>query len=473
MCAIIATGVMSLCGTIVETAMNITFPTLMKQFSIGTSTVQWMTTLYMLVVAIIVPMSAYLKRRFTTKALFITANCLFLLGVIVDAAAPSFAVLLLGRGIQGLGTGIALPLMFNIIIDQVPMSKIGLMMGVGTLITAIGPAIGPTFGGFVVDVLGWRYIFIFLSPLLVASLILGIVAIRQKQPTQEASLDWLSVALLGIAFITMILGFSKFGSQSFLSLAVGGMLLIAVISFGLLLWRSQRVNPILNFDILRDGGFAAMTFAILAFQIATIGLSFILPNYIQLVNGSSANAAGLLVLPGALLGAAMSPFAGRIYDNWGAKPPLMTGIIFALVGNVTLMLFAHHLSNVMIAVLYTVYMISLGISFGNIMTEGLSYLTLKTKSDGNAIMTTVQQIAGAVGTSVVAAIVAMGQAVPGVSQAAGTANGARNGLLFVVILLVLAGVLLVWALFFRKPAHAEESVPAQVDNCHEKSVQKG
>ncbi|MFT8843915.1 MAG: MFS transporter, partial [Schleiferilactobacillus harbinensis] len=187
MCAIVATGVMSLCGTIVETAMNITFPTLMRQFHITTSTVQWMTTLYLLVVAIIVPMSAFLKRRFTTKTLFVTANLLFLAGVLIDAAAPSFAVLLLGRGIQGLGTGIALPLMFNIIIDQVPMAKLGLMMGVGTLITAVGPAIGPTFGGFVVDTLGWRFIFVFLTPLLVASLVLCIVSIHQKNPVSAAT----------------------------------------------------------------------------------------------------------------------------------------------------------------------------------------------------------------------------------------------------------------------------------------------
>ncbi len=450
--AIVATGVMSLCGTIVETAMNITFPTLMRQFGIGTSTVQWMTTLYLLVVAIIVPLSAYLKRRFTTKALFITANSLFIIGVLTDALAPSFAVLLLGRGIQGLGTGIALPLMFNIIIDQVPMAKLGLMMGVGTLITAVGPAIGPTFGGFVVDTLGWRYIFVFLLPLLIASLILGIMTIRQKHPTQAASLDWLSVLFLAVAFVAMILGFSNLGSRAFLSLTVGGMLLLAVVAFILLGWRSRQVTPIINFSVLKNSGFSSLTFALFAFQIATIGLSFILPNYIQLVNGASANLAGLLVLPGALLGAAMSPFGGRIYDNWGAKPPLLLGIILALGANVTLMVFAQSLSNWAIAVLYTVYMLSLGLSFGNLMTEGLPYLSGLTKSDGNAIMTTVQQISGAIGTAIVAAIVALGQAAPHVSRAVGTANGAQHALLFVVVLLLIALILLVRVLFFRKEA---------------------
>ncbi len=130
--AIVATGLMSFCGVMVETAMNITFPTLMHEFKIATNTVQWMTTLYLLVVAAMVPLSATLKRRFKTRSLFLVAISLFITGVLLDGAAPAFWVLLLGRGVQGLGTGIALPLMFNIILEQVPPSQTGMMMGVGT-----------------------------------------------------------------------------------------------------------------------------------------------------------------------------------------------------------------------------------------------------------------------------------------------------------------------------------------------------
>ena len=156
--AVVATGIMSFCGVIVETAMNITFPALMSHFGIGTSSVQWMTTLYLLVVASITPLSAALKRRFRSRTLFLCANLLFLAGLVIDALAPVFPLLLLGRAIQGLGTSIALPLMFNIILQQVPTKRIGTMMGVGTLITAIGPAVGPTFGGLVATTIGWRLV---------------------------------------------------------------------------------------------------------------------------------------------------------------------------------------------------------------------------------------------------------------------------------------------------------------------------
>ncbi len=168
--AIVATGILAFCGVLVETAMNVTFPTLNSEFQVNTATVQWLTTIYLLVLAIIVPLSGFLKNSFKNKQLFLAAISLFTIGVLLNAVAGSFSLLLIGRVIQGIGTGIGLPLMFNIILEQVPVSKIGMMMGVGTMIPAIAPAIGPTFGGLVVTSIGWRYIFILLLPVLVQSL---------------------------------------------------------------------------------------------------------------------------------------------------------------------------------------------------------------------------------------------------------------------------------------------------------------
>ena len=139
--SILAAGIMSFSGVVVETAMNVTFPTLMKEFGIGTSMVQWITTGYLLILAVIIPASSYLKKRFTTKALFVTAISLFIVGTVMAAVTPVFSLLLVGRLIQGVGTGIALPLMFNIVLEQVPEDKLGFMMGLASLITAMAPAV--------------------------------------------------------------------------------------------------------------------------------------------------------------------------------------------------------------------------------------------------------------------------------------------------------------------------------------------
>lgn len=152
---IIATGVMSFCGVVSETAMNVTFPTLMKEFGIGTSTVQWITTGYLLVLSLVITLSSYLKRNFSSRFLFLFSIISFILGTLICYFAPLFLFLMAGRVLQGIGTGVALPLMFNIILTEAPQNKLGLFMGIGTIITAMAPAVGPVLGGFLVDQYGW------------------------------------------------------------------------------------------------------------------------------------------------------------------------------------------------------------------------------------------------------------------------------------------------------------------------------
>ena len=188
--AVVAAGIMSFAGVVVETAVNISFPTLMREFGVSTSLVQWMTTICLLTISLTVPLSAYLKRRFKTKHLFVFANLTFTCGLLIDIFAPNFGLLLLGRLVQGIGTGVALPLMFNIILDWVPQNRVGTMMGVGTMITGIAPAIGPTYGGLLVNSLGWRWIFIFLLPLLIASLVMRLFTIRQQTSCTRPRFDW-------------------------------------------------------------------------------------------------------------------------------------------------------------------------------------------------------------------------------------------------------------------------------------------
>jgi MFS family permease len=198
--SIIAVGLLSFCGILIETAMNIAFPTLMKEFHIPTNVVQYLTSLNLLVISIVVPLSAYFKRSFKIKNLFLAANMLLLLGLIIGAGAPIFPVLLLGRIIQGIAAGIALPLMFNIIMEQVPSQKLGLMMGIGQMILGVAPALGPTFGGIINDTLGWRWIFFLLIPIVLVSLVLGLSSIRQQSEIQREPLDWASLFLIACCF---------------------------------------------------------------------------------------------------------------------------------------------------------------------------------------------------------------------------------------------------------------------------------
>lgn len=246
---------MSFIGVLVETAMNVAFPTLMKQFGLATNTVQWMTSIYLLVISVIVPLSAVLKSFFKTKQLFVTANLLFFAGLLLDVLAPNFAILLLGRAIQGLGTGIALPLMFNIIFEQVPADKIGLMMGFGNLITGVAPALGPTFVGFVINNLGWR-----LMPLIILSLFLGLYGIQQKSKIVKIKPDFLSIVFIAVPFVGVIYGFSNLSSGKLLTNFFP--IFIGLCSLGFLMGRSKKlVQPILNLKSSRTNPSACTCWA--------------------------------------------------------------------------------------------------------------------------------------------------------------------------------------------------------------------
>ncbi len=443
--AILATGLMSFSGVIVETAMNITFPTLMKEFDITTNMVQWMTSIYLLIVAIIVPLSAILKKSFATKKLFLCANLLFITGALIDALAGSFAFLLMGRAIQGIGTGIALPLMFNIILEQVPQSKIGFMMGLANMITGIAPAIGPTFGGIVVSSLGWRWVFYFLLPLLVISLLLGIWGIEQKSAIERQKIDGISFAGIAMMFSGLIFGFSNLSNGQFLSWQVGGALLFGLIGMIVLIVRSLKIAvPILNLRLFNNQAFAGHVLGFFLTQIISLGFAFLLPNYIQMVNGNSALLAGLLVLPAGFMGAFFGPFGGKLLDQYGPRKPILAGFTSCVISLVLFAAFSRQLSNMFIMLIYILYMGGMGACMGCVMTSALNTLQVKERTQGNAIMNTLQQFAGAMGTSLSATVVAQSQYHLHVGTAKATAIGTQHAFIMLLIF-----SLIVWLSYFK------------------------
>lgn len=406
--SILAVGVMTFGGVTVETSMNITFPTLINEFHIGLNVVQWITTSYLLVLSSVIPISKFLKERYTVKSLFVFSGIMFLIGLIVDATAPSFAFILLGRIIQGIGTGIALPLMFNIILDNVPISRLGFMMGVGSLITAAASAIGPTFGGVIVNTLGWRYIFIFLIPVLLIALALGIYSIPKinQGDLDKNRFDYGGFLLVVITFFGLIIGISNISTADVISVNTILPILIGIISLVIfIITQSRKHQPLLNVNILKNGAYSKYLLAFFINQLIILGLAFIVPNYVQIINHSSSSVAGLILLPGAILGAIISPLSGALLDKLGAKKPILSGSGLIIISLLILTFASSHISDGMFLALYSLIMIGIGLSYGNVMTKALSFLQSEIQADGNAILTTIQQFAGAIGTVIVATII--------------------------------------------------------------------
>lgn len=442
--SVVATGIMSFSGVCVETAMNVTFPTLMQEFGIGTSTVQWMTTSYLLVLAAVVPTSSFLNRRFRTRHVFTAAMCFYIAGIVCGFTAVSFPMLLCGRILEGIGTGIALPLMFNIITEQAPLRNMGVMMGIGTLVTAMAPAVGPSVGGWLAENFGWRAIFAALLPILVVAFVLGVFAIRQSHEVTHEKFDLLGWLPLAAGFAALVFAIDLGLGQGPTSPVLWGCLAAFIVLMVLFVRRERTCDqPLIHLSVFAERRFTLGVVALVFLQFVVLGLSFLIPNYSQLVMGTGETEAGSILLPGCVVGAIMAPLSGQILDKFGARRPILTGAAFALLGTALFAAFSAHLVTGVAIVFYICFAFGQSLMVGNSLTTALSFLPAQTKADGNAVANTLQQLAGAIGTSVSSAIVNAAQ-VGATDMAYATMVGTREAYLLLTCMTVVPLMCMAW-----------------------------
>lgn len=434
--AIVAAGSLSFSAVVFETAMNVALPALMQEFAVDTATIQWITSGYLLMLSVMIPTFSFLKARFRLRRLFIVAVSLFLTGTILCAAAPAFPVLLAGRVVQGMGTGIAIPLMFSIVVDQVPHEQMGLMMGVASLITSIAPAVGPSYGGIVMELAGWRMVFVCLVPLLVLSFVVGSLCVRQATPLSRPRFDAVGFVLLAVCFFSLILGINV-ASREGIGLSSGVIAAVFVVSLVLFACHIRRSDhPLIKPQLFGCPAFVASVVVVAAIAFAILGFAYLVPNYAQLALGASASLSGTLLLPGCILVAVCAPLGGRVLDRVGAGAPIALGMVLLLASCVLYLLFADVLTPELMMALYIFFGVGQGFGMSTSMTHGLSCLSEELRTDGGSVFNTLQQLGGSVGVSAVTAVVGAAQA-GAVSMEAGTAAGGKMA--FMLLTAVIAG----------------------------------
>ncbi|WP_268912266.1 MFS transporter [Lentilactobacillus sp. SPB1-3] len=403
--AIAAIATLTFIGVLTETSMNVTFPALMKTYDVDMNTVQWVTTGYLLTVALIMITSAFLKRRFKNSQLFIAAAWLYIIGDLMCIFAPNFWLLLLGRIIQSGCVGISGPLMTNIMLEVVPRKKLGVYLGTGSLIILIAPAIGPSFGGLMVYLSDWRLIFWSTLPIALIALVLGKKVIEQYSAVNsEIEFDWTRFAVLAVGIVSLILGLNlATGPNGVIKFAI--LFAVSIVLFIVFYYLSKNsTKALFNLNIFKDSIFTLSFFPYVFLQMSNIGINFLLPNYAQLVNHSSSLIGGLILLPGSLLNGFGQPFYGYLLDRFGGKLPLYLGNALVAISMLVMMLLGVKMSIVTIVILYLIFSIGRSMAFGNTMTYGLKIMDSHLRNDANAIYNTGQQLAGSIGTTVMAAL---------------------------------------------------------------------
>lgn len=432
--AVLATSFMSFVGILTETSLNVSFPTIMKQLNVGLDLLQWATTGYLLMIAIIMVCSSYLNERFTARQLFICACLGFMVGSLITAVAPNFIILLIGRLLSAFGAGLATPLMFNLIIEILPRKKWGLYMGIAGLIIAMAPTLGPVFGGAITFYMSWRNIFYIVIIFDLIVFLVGISVIGKYHEPKKIGFDWLSFIVLSLAFISMISGLNQI-SHGLNNIFLWGFLLVSILLFILFTYLSKKSDKkLFNLDVFKQKAFVYGALAYFMLQFINIGTSFVLPNYAQIVGHQTSLIGGLILLPGNIIAGLLNPVFGNLYDHVGAKIPLYFGGVIMTISSILFAFFGLDLSMLMIIILYGFLMLGHRMSFSNTMAEALKQQSAYLHSDATAVCQTSQQLAGSMGTTIMASIIAVWQNKGGASYPVLTAQGSQAAFCFTFIL---------------------------------------
>ncbi|AFT82320.1 DHA2 family efflux MFS transporter permease subunit [Leuconostoc carnosum] len=392
-------------GFLNQTLMNVALPNIMSEFHIGTDLGQWMTNGYMLVNGVMVPLTAFLIQRLTTRRLYLTAVALFAAGTLIAGFAPNFPILITGRMIQALGAGVFGPLMNVVVMNLFEPDKRGGAMGSIGLALNFAPALGPTLSGLIVTNLSWRYLFLLVAPLIIANFILAYFLLQNIGEQKILKFDFLGVVLSSIGLGSLLYGFSSAGASDWSEFTVWGFVLIGLVVTGLFIWRQLTVKtPLLNMAVLKYRDFIIATLINVVLMIAMYGGAMMLPLYMQRVRETSAFVSGLVLFPGALVTAFLSPWSGRLYDRYGAKYLALIGIITTSIG--TFILASMSLTSPLWLAVVGQFIRQLGLVLVlmPIQTEAFNALPLSLMPDGSAMFTTIRQISASFGTAALVTI---------------------------------------------------------------------
>lgn len=439
-----------------ETIMGVALPRLMVDLDITASTAQWLTTGFLLTMAVVIPTTGYLFQRFTLRQVFAAAMTLFSVGTFLAAIAPGFELLLVGRVVQAGGTAIMLPLLMTTVLRVVPVHKRGAMMGVISIVIAVAPAVGPTLSGVILRSLDWRWMFWIVLPIGLVAFAIGSVLVKNLTTTGAAPFDGLSVILSVFAFGGIVYGLGSIGHSAegsgvpvWIPLVVG---VVALVVFVLRqLSRQEDGRALLDLRPFLTPTFSIGLAMLAISMMALFGALILLPLYLQNVRGLDTLKTGLLLLPGGLLMGALAPFVGRVFDRVGPRPLVIPGAV-VVSGALWLMLLLDTETALPVVVgIHSMLMAGLALVMTPLMTSSLGSVPSELYSHGSAIFNTGQQLAGAAGTALFVTIMsntAASQLADGATDIAAQQSGIHTAFLWggVISLLAVAG-----SVFIKKP----------------------
>jgi DHA2 family lincomycin resistance protein-like MFS transporter len=443
-----------------ETIMSVAIPHLMKDLGVTASAAQWLTTAFLLTMAVVIPITGFLLQRINTRPIFVLAMSIFTIGTAICAVAPGLELLVFGRVIQATGTAIMMPLLMTTVMTLVPPEGRGKTMGNISIVMSMAPAIGPTIGGFILAHFDWRFMFILVLPIAVGALALGYRKMLNVSTPRYAPLDVLSVILSALAFGGLVYGLSSFGEgashageapmiPAWVPIVVGVVAMAAFIGRQLLLQRQDKA--LLDLRTFESGNYRASIILMAVAMMALLGTVILLPIYLQNVLKLDTLQTGLLMLPGGLIMGLMGPVVGRLYDRLGPMLLLVPGTMLVAGVMWALTLVGQDTQVWAILVGHIAMSVGLALVFTPVFTASMGSVRMELYSHASATLGSVQQVAGAAGIALFVAIMTIQTAnltAEGLDQIAALSGGIRLAFFVGAIISLFA---VVAAFFVRKP----------------------
>lgn len=454
-----------------ETTMSVALPALMADLRVDARLAQWLTTGFMLTMAVVIPVTGFVMDRLSTRQVFLTAMGLFSAGTLLAALAPDFWPLLAARVVQACGTAIMMPLLMTTILVLVPMERRGRVMGLVSVAMSMAPALGPTVSGAVLQYASWRAIFGIVLPIAIGMWVLGFVRMTNVGETRRTPVDVLSIVLSALGFGGLVYALSRVGEAGAgISPVVVGAFVVALVALVGFAWRQivlQRVDaPLLDLRTFRNRNFSVGLGVMMIAFMALMGVVLLWPIYLQQARGLSTIATGLLLLPGGLAMGLLGPMIGRLFDRFGARTLVLPA---AVVLTATVASFAWLGAGApiwLLLVMHVVLSLALAFIFTPVFTASLNELPPHLYSHGSALLGTLQQVAGAAGAALLVTVMVSGQraaAAAGAAPVDALLSGLRTA--FALGAVLSAGTIVLGALL-RTPVahdHADQARPVAVD----------
>ena len=395
-------------ASIGQNMLTAALSSIMVEFQISASLGQLLTTGYIMLLGIISALSAFLIRKYATKNLFLCCMGLFLAGGILAFFAPSFPVLLFGRAIQACGAGVLVPLLQTVAFYLFPKEKHGQAMGIVMLVIGFAPALGPVVSGVFVDLWGWRSIFILMIGVAMAAFALGAVNLCDFSDGEKGRMDLFSTVLYGFGFCGFMLGVTSmkeagiFAMQTLLLLGGG------VLFLGLFIYRQLRERyPMMELRLFGNKEFCIAAILIGLTYMASMSGATIVPLYIQTARGESATLSGLVVLPGMLVSILLSPVAGKLFDQFGARRVTLTGLLILFLGNSGFVFCTENSSLLMVTLLYLIRMFGTTLLLTPLSAYSVSTLEKGQIPQSTAIVTSFRQMVASLATSILVVVISV------------------------------------------------------------------